>query len=272
MISWKDTVDNIISKADTMFSEAPPVYSIPMPFGKLLYRQHTSNGEWINSCQYLAISNQIVMPNLWTLSEPDIVWQKFFSYDGLTTFAKFSCREFKKLQTKPKKLLNTQDITWYRDSNGDIYLYQSDGKSQKSRIAEWEKFHDKPDAVLGVIKSGIRHKETVGWYESENKFNEAVAKAKESTPSYAQSVEYYIKRRGYPAIHPDDIKQYIRLPSFPIKQMIDELGKYNAIMSWQDYICLIPYFEDAKDSLLFYVYLRAVANKILEVDKDGVQI
>ena len=269
MTNWKDTVDNIISKADGMFSESPPVYSIPMQFGRLLYRQHTSNGEWINSCQYLAISNQIVMPNLWTLSEPDIVWQKFFEHESTTTFAKFSRREFKKLRTRPKKLLNTDDITWYQDSNGDIYLYQSNGQSQKSRIAEWEKFHDKPDAVFGVIKSGPHHNTMVAWYESEDEFNGAVAKAKESTPSYAQTVEYYIKRRGYPSIHPDDIKQYIRLPSYPIKQMVNELGKYDAIQSWQDYICRIPYFEEVKYSSIFYSYLLAVLNKILEVDTDG---
>lgn len=269
MTNWKDTVDNIISKADKMFSDAPPIYRIPMPFGSLLYRQHTSNREWINSCQYLVISNQIVMPSLWTLSEPDIVWQKFFEHESMTTFAKFSRREFKKLRTSPKKLLNTDDITWYRDSNGDIYLYQSDGKTQKSKLAEWERFHDKPDAVFGVIKSGMHHEATVSWYESEDEFNEAVAKAKESTPSYAQSVEHYIKRRVYPAIHPDDIKQYIRLPYFPIKQTLDEVGKYNAVRSWQDYICKIPYFKDVEYSLAFYTYLLAVLNKILEVDKDG---
>lgn len=271
MTSWKDTVDSIVSKADKMFSEAPPIYSIPMPFGKLLYRQHiNSDGEWINSCQYMVISNQIVMPSLWTVSKPDIVWQKFFEHEATITLAKFSRREFKKLQTKPKKFLTTSDITWYRDLNGDIYLYQSDGKSQKSRLAEWERFHDKPGAVLGVIKSGMHHEATIEWYESEDEFNKAVAKVKESTPSYAQSVEYYIKQKGYPAIHPDDIKQYIRLPSFPIKQMIDELGKYDAIRSWQENLCLIPYFRDVEYSLMFYNCLLAVANKILEVDNNGV--
>lgn len=108
--------------------------------------------------------------------------------------------------------------TFWRDGEGYFYFAYTADMPNKRNKAEYEKFHDREDAKLVTIFSGVYHKHTTCWYLPDE-LERAIAEAKANTSSYARDVEVDVHKVGFRKLKPDDRKVICRLPYFDIESL-----------------------------------------------------
>lgn len=123
-------------------------------------------------------------------------------------------KELKKI--KPVKFYNSNGETYLRDSDGYFYTASKYDLPNKKNKAEWEQFHDSPDAVLIQYWSGIYHERHIVWFDNISVFMEQWKDIVKNTPSYCSVPKYEVVKCGYTKVKPDDRRVIFRLPYFPI--------------------------------------------------------
>lgn len=123
-------------------------------------------------------------------------------------------KEIKKM--KAKKFYNKGGETLWVDSLGYIYSAEKIVLPNKYNKAEWERFHDNPNAVLVeytlATPSNIYGNSKIKWFDSIDAFLQFYQAEKAKVPSYVTSPRYEIKKIGYKKIKPEDRKVILRLP------------------------------------------------------------
>lgn len=106
--------------------------------------------------------------------------------------------------------------TYWRDGDGYFYTASKYDLPNKKNKAEWEQFHDNPDAVLIQYWSGAYHKRHMTWFDNISVFTDWWKDIVKNTPSCYATPKYEIVKRGYTKVKPDDRRVIFRLPYFPV--------------------------------------------------------
>ena len=245
-------------------------WKIPYGCGYIAYRQFKDEDGWLDGGEYIRYDkHSYTVPFMKTITNPKSFYERFFEgvNDGEHGFARFTKRQFDKLKgkAKPIKFCSIDGTTWYVDGYGNFFEKDNYSTGKKA-VDEWKQFHDNPDAVFGKIWYG-EHKRTSCWYKNMDEFMADFKAKAESTPTWAATPRYEIKKIGYKKKHPYDRENYIRLPFYPITKIPkDERNIVEVLNSWKKLAKGIGYYSRG-----FYgdLYFENVIRKYWEwVDKN----
>ena len=246
-------------------------WKIPYRCGYIAYRQFKDDDGYLDGCEYVRYDeNSYTMPFMKTITDPKSFYERFLAGidEGERGFNRFSKRQFDKLKgkAKPVRFCTIDGMAWYIDGYGNFFEHIASDTGKK-QIEEWNKFHDNPDAVLGQIWYGVYGKYSLQWYRNMDEFMaDFKAKAK-TTPTWASTPRYEIKKIGYRKKHTYDRENYIRLPFYPVTKVPkNERNVVEIVDSWKELGKGIGYYSKG-----FYgdIYFENVIKKYWEwVDKN----
>lgn len=269
---YKDTTFIEYVKKIKSLSHITPVgwWKIPYGSGYIAYYQYKDEDGYLDGCEYVRYDHHsYTVPFMKTITNPKSFYERFFEgvNDGEHGFARFTKRQFDKLKgkAKPVKFCKIEGDTWYVDGYGNFFEHFS-YLTGKEQVEKWKQFHDNPDAVYAQIWSGEYGKYTLGWYNNMDEFMADFKAKAESTPTWAATPRYEIKKIGYRKKHPYDRENYIRLPFYPIAKIPNaERNVVEVMNSWKKLAEGIGYYRNG-----FYngVYFEKVLEKYWKwVDK-----
>ena len=270
---YEDTTFIEYVKKIKSLSHITPVgwWKIPYGSGYIAYYQYKDEDGYLDGCEYVRYDHHsYTVPFMKTITNPKSFYERFFEgvNDGEHGFARFTKRQFDKLKdkAKPVKFCSIDGTTWYVDGYGNFFEKDNYSTGKKA-IDEWKQFHDNPDAVYAQIWSGEYGKYTLGWYNNMDEFMADFKAKAESTPTWAATPRYEIKKIGYRKKHPYDRENYIRLPFYPIAKIPKaERNVVEVVNSWKKLAKGIEYYRNG-----FYgdLYFEDVIKKYWEwVDKN----
>ena len=266
--SFVEYIGKIMNLAEDGFTTW---WKIPYGSGYIMYRQFRDEEGWLDGGEYIRYDkHSYTVPFMKTITNPKSFYERFFEgiNDGEHGFARFTKRQFDKLKgkAKPAKFCSIDGTTWYVDGYGNFFERDNYSTGNKA-MDEWKQFHDNPDAVLAQIWSGEYGKYTLGWYNNMDEFMADFKAKAETTPTWAATPRYEIKKIGYRKKHPYDMENYIRLPFYPIAKIPNaERNVVEVVNSWKKLARGIGYY-----SREFYgdLYFENVIRKYWEwVDKN----
>ena len=122
----------------------------------------------------------------------------------------YSLRQIKKLCGK--QLFSYKGYAVWKDTEG--YYYSGFNKYWNKRVkAEYSRFSLCRDtAVLVGWTEGIYGTHRLGWFESEQDWDKYWKEITSKQPSYAATLWYEVKKRGYQKLPVEDRKLIARLP------------------------------------------------------------
>ena len=265
--SFVEYIGKIMNLAEDAFTTW---WKIPYGSGCIMYRQFRDEEGWLDGGEYIRYDkHSYTVPFMKTITNPKSFYERFFEGmdEGEHGFARFTKRQFDKLKdkAKPIKFCTIDGMTWYVDGYGNFFERDNYSTGKKA-VDEWKQFHDNPDAVFGQIWYGV-HERTSGWYSNMDEFMTNFKAKAESTPTWAATPRYEIKKIGYRKKHPYDRENYIRLPFYPITKIPKTERNVVEIMnSWKKLARGIGYYSRG-----FYgdLYFEGVIRKYWEwVDKN----
>lgn len=232
--------------------------------GYIVYRFLMDGEQYLDGIKYMDYSkHSYTVPILKTIVSLQSFYEQFIQgalNKEESCFARFNKKEFNKLNPKPIKFCKLNGATYYADSLGRIYEYESCG-SIKSELSEWNNFHDEPNAVYAIIQSGIHNGRTGKWYHNEQELLDDFKIKCVETPSFAQEPTYEIIKIGYEKLHPDERSDYIRLPYYPIKK---NDNPHIIVLSMCGLLKSIPYYSRAVMDCVWQNHFENVIKKYLE--------
>ena len=247
-------------------------WKIPYGSGYIAYYQYKDEEGWLDGCEYVRYDHHsYTLPFMKTITDHKSFYERFFDDDmvkGEHGFNRLSKRQFDKLKgkAKPVRFCTIDGTTWYVDGYGNFFEKDNYSTGKKA-IDEWKQFHDNPDAVYAQIWSGEYGKYTLGWYNNMDEFMADFKAKAESTPTWAATPRYEIKKIGYRKKHPYDRENYIRLPFYPITKIPKaEKNVVEVVNSWKKLVMGIEYYGNG-----FYgdLHFEGVIRKYWEwVDKN----
>ncbi|MBQ2177180.1 MAG: hypothetical protein II453_19705 [Alphaproteobacteria bacterium] len=192
------------------------IYKYPHNDSFILVKLYTDGEEYYDYCEYQRWDCRGLMnPISWALSNP----KEFCEWFGRPTVELpqgfvVTPKEIRKM--KAKRFYNKEGEILWVDDLGYIYSAEKVAMPNKINKAEWEKFHDNPNAVLVsyvlATPDNIYGKAEIKWFENKEAFLQFYQSEKAKVLPYAASPRYEIKRIGYKKPKPEDRKVILRLP------------------------------------------------------------
>ena len=218
-------IDKIKEKAEYITSfkkcdyEIRELYAIYLSGYKISLRlsKDLRDDKYYDFCEYQCSSGELMSPITWNTGS---ISHFCDSVPILSDIPKkeqgyvVTPKELKKI--KPMKFYNSNGETYWRDSDGYFYTALKYDLPNKKNKAEWEQFHDNPDAVFIQYWSGTYHERHITWFDSISVFTDWWKDIVKNTPSYCAVPKYEVVRCGYTKVKPDDRRVIFRLPYFPI--------------------------------------------------------
>lgn len=215
--SYIDFINRIKDKSELIGkNDKKQFYKYPNNDSFILVRLYTDGEDYYDYCEFQRWDCRgLQNPISWVLSNPKDFCE-LFDKDvvKLPQGLVITPKEIKKM--KAKKFYNKGSETLWVDSLGYIYSAKKIVLPNKYNKAEWERFHDNPNAVkveyVLATPSNIYGNAKTEWFESKESFLQFYREEKEKVLSYATSPRYEIKKIGYKKIKPEDRKVILRLP------------------------------------------------------------
>ena len=192
------------------------IYKYPHNNSFILVKFYADGDDYYDWCEFQRWDcNGLMQPILWTVSNPKDFCELFDnSVEKLPQGFVVTPKEIKKM--KAKKFYNKNGEVLWVDNLGYIYSVNKAALPNKRDKAEWEQFHDNPNAVwvcyVLATPSNCIGKEKAGWFKSKESFLQFYQEEKAKVPSYCTSPRYEIKRTGYEKLKPEDRQVILRLP------------------------------------------------------------
>lgn len=270
-----DMIDKIKEKAEYITSFKKCDYEIRELYAIYLYGYKISlrlskdlrDDKYYDFCEYQCSSGELMSPITWNTGS---ISHFCDSVPILSDISKkeqgyvVTPKELKKI--KPVKFYNSNGETYWRDSNGYFYTANKYDLPNKKNKAEWEQFHDNPDAVWVQYWSGTYHERHIVWFDNISVFMEQWKDIAKNTPSYCAVPKYEIVKRGYTKVKPDDRRVVFRLPYFPV-DMDDRPAEF-VVRVWVNEVNKCWYSDESE----MYEHLVGVIKqwrKWKEMDKNA---
>lgn len=106
------------------------------PWGELKLRLTRMGDSWYDMCEFQEQNNNAHIVNfMWTLSEPKLVWEKFFGYEVRYELLQCVCKSYGQMPIKPKELKGMKSVFGVKFiklksqvfvKDNDIYIYHNE--------------------------------------------------------------------------------------------------------------------------------------------------
>lgn len=106
------------------------------PWGELKLRLTRMGDSWYDMCEFQEQNNNAHIVNfMWTLSEPKLVWEKFFGYEVRYELLQCVCKSYGQRPIKPKELKGMKPVFGVKFiklksqvfvKDNDIYIYHNE--------------------------------------------------------------------------------------------------------------------------------------------------
>ena len=220
-----DVIDKIKEKAEYITSFKKCDYEIRELYVIYLYGYKISlrlskdlrDDKYYDFCEYQCSSGELMSPITWNTGSISHFCDSVPILSDIPNKEQgyvVTPKELKKI--KPVKFYNSNGETYWRDSDGYFYTASKYDLPNKKNKAEWEQFHDNPDAVLIQYWSGTYHERHIVWFDNISVFMGQWKDIVKNAPSYCAVPKYEIIKRGYTKVKPDDRRVIFRLPYFPV--------------------------------------------------------
>lgn len=192
------------------------LYKYPHNNSFILVKFYADGDHYYDWCEFQRWDCKgLTNPILWTVSNPKDFCRLFDNtVEQLPQGFVVTPKEIKKM--KAKKFYNKNGEVLWVDNLGYIYSADKANLPNKRNKAEWEQFHDNPNAVfvwyvLATVSNPYDNS-TIEWFDSKESFLQFYQDRKAKVPSYCTSPRYEIKRTGYKLLNPADRQVILRLP------------------------------------------------------------
>lgn len=210
-------IEQIKSKSELLESNGEKqIYRFPHNDSSIFIQFYIDGNEYYDYCQYQRWNcNGSIEPPLWVPCSPKRFCELFdkdvpYLPQGIVV----TPREIKKI--KAKKFSNKGGKILWVDDLGYIYSADKGSLPDKCSKAQWERFHDNPNAVLVryvlATHDNIYGSAKTKWFESKESFLKFYETEKKNVPGCYTYPSYDIIKVGYKKKKPEDRKVILRLP------------------------------------------------------------